>query len=115
MTYSAADMRAAYVAGWHTHKSGSLHEDDEAEDYALATWLDEPVRDAAPDDGWISVEDRLPMEGQTVLYYFKFVGVHAGRYRRDDGHNVFCGWSGFLTDDVTHWRPLPAPPKGAEK
>lgn len=56
---------------------------------------------------WISVKQRMPDEGQSVLYYFDVVGVHSGKYGGDD---VFYGASGFLTGDVTHWMPLPAAP-----
>lgn len=65
-------------------------------------------------DAWISVKDRLPGVGQRVLTF--------------DGHivNIMCvsydstkGWGtwdeddhvGFPLDLVTHWRPLPDPPK----
>lgn len=60
---------------------------------------------------WISVEDRLPEEGISVLYYFGCVGVHKGKYKKNGRSNIFYGNSGFLTDDVTHWMPLPEPPK----
>lgn len=63
---------------------------------------------------WISIKDKQPHHGQRVVYYFKEVGVHVGRYyveQDEDGfHHVFTGPSGFLTDDVTHWMPLPEPP-----
>jgi hypothetical protein len=63
---------------------------------------------------WISVKDKLPTEGQRVIYYFKMVGVHVGRYKSltdEDGvHQVFYSNAGWLTDDVTHWMPLPELP-----
>lgn len=70
---------------------------------------------------WISVEDRLPDDGQKVFYYFEPVDVHAGRFSQyvENGykHALFGGAGGFLTDDVTHWQPresgqpLPEPPE----
>lgn len=65
---------------------------------------------------WILVSERLPEEGQKVIYYFKMVGIHIGRYTKeidDEGyeHNVFYGRDGFLEDDVTHWMPFPDPPE----
>ena len=57
---------------------------------------------------WISVESRLPERGQKVLYYFDVTGVSAGQYL---GDNCFGGKLGFLCGDVTHWMPLPEPPK----
>ena len=64
---------------------------------------------------WISMKDHKPEENQRVIYYFKEVGVHIGRYRKDideEGyeHDVFHGPSGFLSDDVTHWMPTPEEP-----
>jgi len=66
---------------------------------------------------WISVEERLPEEGQNVLFYFEVTGVEVGHYTLiNDVHygkgNQFYNKGGFLTDDVTHWMPLPAPPAG---
>ena len=70
---------------------------------------------------WISVEDRLPEEGQRVIYYFKHTGISIGRYTRAQWNDpetgevvsegdMFHGPDGFLTDDVTHWMPLPDAP-----
>lgn len=63
---------------------------------------------------WIKCTDRLPDDGQAVIYYFEFVGVNRGNYDKED--NCFHGKKGWLTDDVTHWMPddgqaLPDPPK----
>lgn len=65
---------------------------------------------------WISVTDRLPTEGQRVIYYFEIVGIHIGKYKKgEDGTNIFWGPSGYLGDDVTHWMPLPPTPTGGDK
>lgn len=72
---------------------------------------------------WVSVEDRLPPyeweqnalmatqdvlaingDGQMFVGYFK-VWKYDGSYRFDDG---------FDHDDITHWMPLPQPPKENE-
>lgn len=58
---------------------------------------------------WISVTVRYPDKGQKVLYYFEPIGIATGQY--DKEYNQFYGKLGFLTDDVTHWKPLPEPPK----
>ena len=49
---------------------------------------------------WISVEDRLPPSGKEVL-----ARMHGGRYRID-----------LLpfANEVTHWQPLPKPPKDSK-
>jgi len=59
---------------------------------------------------WVPVSERLPEPGQEVVYYFEFVGCWVGQYLGDGTNNVFGGKFGFLTDDVTHWMPLPTPP-----
>jgi hypothetical protein len=67
---------------------------------------------------WISVKDRLPEENENVILY--------------DGKEVFCGdlffgklgkicwgiqacdgicYGHYNKDEVTHWMPLPKPPK----
>ena len=66
---------------------------------------------------WIDVKDRLPEEGQEVIYYFEYTGISIGIFKRqyirefDHTFNCFSGSRGFLCDDVTHWMPLPEPPK----
>ena len=53
---------------------------------------------------WIKVEDKLPLEGQAVFYYFVTCGVFAGYYAVDK--NMFwSNRSGWLIGDVTHWMP----------
>lgn len=77
---------------------------------------DSSTLDYVPRQQWISVKDRLPEEGQHVLTYVKFPEF-AG----------FCAWECHMTnvrigdgwvEDVTtsrgvitHWMPLPEPPK----
>lgn len=62
---------------------------------------------------WISVKDRLPEEGKFVLvtgnlYPNKHVGGTMAVSRRID----VTYWSGFgRTGNITHWMPLPEPPK----
>ena len=51
---------------------------------------------------WIPVADRLPDVGVEVLVYSEIVGICVDYYDGD-----LFGYS-----DVTHWMPLPEPPKG---
>jgi hypothetical protein len=61
---------------------------------------------------WIAMKDRKPRQGQRVIYYFDEVGMHIGKYRRTpDGGDCFSHGFCFLTNDVTHWMPVPKPPK----
>jgi len=63
---------------------------------------------------WISVKDRLPENDDNYLILFEY-----GRYRFNErvivgfySNNKWCvsGHSNNL-DTVTHWMPLPEPPK----
>ena len=51
---------------------------------------------------WVSVDDRLPGVGNIVLIYSETDGVCLDSYS-DDTFDYF---------DVTHWMPMPQPPKG---
>lgn len=53
-------------------------------------------------EGFISCREQMPEEGQPVYYYFELLGTFEGKYY---GDNCFGGKMGFLTDDVTHWKP----------
>lgn len=63
---------------------------------------------------WISVEERLPEEGEVVMCYHKALE-----------HPVVCQWDEsdlcWVNNDwtfgrglITHWIPLPEPPKNNE-
>ena len=58
-------------------------------------------------NGWISIKDRLPEAGSYVLVYLDF------GYGYSITTNSYIK-SGFVTceKEVTHWMPLPEPPKG---
>ena len=61
---------------------------------------------------WISVEERLPEENKNYLYYGVFLplGVKAMDMCRFDG----VRWRTSSDVEITHWMPLPAPPKEVE-
>jgi len=72
--------------------------------------------------GWVSTRDRLPNDGQNVLYYFKHVGMHLGVFNKIElpeeevGEkgvfaDCFSSENGFLCDEDMYWVPLPKPPK----
>ena len=62
---------------------------------------------------WISVKDRLPEAWKQVLIYSRhdfcesavYIGV-PGKWRVTWNHEM------LEADSVTHWMPLPQPPKG---
>ena len=59
---------------------------------------------------WISVKDRLPEEGDTVL------GWERGYYTVVERHRNgwYWGRDEWIADEggtITHWQPLPEPPE----
>lgn len=60
---------------------------------------------------WISVKDRLPEVRLIVLAYAAPTdGIHFAFRERGSENFVDCG-SGYYLNTVTHWMPLPAPPR----
>lgn len=57
---------------------------------------------------WIPVEERLPNPKQNVLAYSPKSGIAEADYA--DGFWMQYRWSSVM-DSVTHWMPLPQPPK----
>lgn len=76
---------------------------------AITAWNTRP-------NNWVSVEERLPELGDTVLAYImhdtevygRDDGFRAYRVYEYDGH--FIGMGNLCK--ATHWQPLPEPPKG---
>jgi hypothetical protein len=62
---------------------------------------------------WISVEERLPDDGDSVLIFHKSGDMFTAWYRT--WNEDWCDYNGFLVgeDEVTHWQPLPEPPEEA--
>lgn len=60
---------------------------------------------------WISVKERYPNHGDVVMICTKDNDVQVFQW-----DNVYGGWVGdrynYSTKYVTHWMPLPMPPKG---
>jgi hypothetical protein len=61
---------------------------------------------------WVSVDERLPEKGVYVWCYSKSLGMVSDCYDCDvsDEHWFKGDREEYLTD-VTHWMPLPEPPK----
>lgn len=82
--------------------------------FYLAGWND---RDK--ESGWISVKERLPEDGQTVIYRITVSTPNGKRWKLDYGEwdaneQTFFGEFFDHRDlgwDVSHWMPLPAAPK----
>ena len=61
--------------------------------------------------GWISVQDKLPPLGQTVIVYREYAW---GEVKVEQGCRDLNGWwrvYGTRTKQITHWMPLPQPPQ----
>jgi hypothetical protein len=61
---------------------------------------------------WISVKDRLPDENgfYLVATTFHSAKVRYTSYKKDTDYP----WAYFQTKEITHWMPLPEPPKESE-
>lgn len=78
------------------------------------------VIDKAPTvGGWISVKDRLPEPEEKVLIYTKTGCLKYAQYH--DEPNVVNPWYVYedqaraWTNVISHWMPLPEPPKEVGK
>ena len=75
--------------------------------------------DVQPLDRWISCKDKMPEEYKTVLVYEKDYGVMIGELEKKffDTQFFIARKSGIIlrTTEVTHWQPLPEPPKDGEQ
>lgn len=64
---------------------------------------------------WIPVTERLPEVDQPVMIFAFGKSVGEGVYRGHDGfHHVWKMYTSsgtYWDDEVTHWQPLPQPPK----
>lgn len=58
---------------------------------------------------WISVKERLPEEGERVLFFCDDVDI--GYFFKERGWHFLDGGDWFEINEVTHWMPLPEPPK----
>ena len=82
--------------------------------FEQATYLaDYLVKNGVTVQEWISVDDRFPEEKANCIVYYQ----HA--YCDNDGYWAigFCYYDGekfkfYPAYKVTHWMPLPHPPKG---
>jgi len=73
-------------------------------------------------DGWISVEDRLPtitkeiieteLDDEVPMYIVMIKGATIPTALCYDGETWHEYFDRSIVYDVTHWQPLPSPPKG---
>jgi hypothetical protein len=65
------------------------------------------------DDNWISVKDEMPSKEGTYLCHFDDGVIETFNYSFDDDvWGVVDYWNVITSSYVTHWMPMPRPPKG---
>jgi hypothetical protein len=60
---------------------------------------------------WISVDDRLPKRQENVLVASKHGFVCIASLTNNHRNNKFYDGDGLAINSITHWMPLPEPPK----
>lgn len=85
---------------------------DKGSDYISVNACINAMHEFASQSRWISCEERLPESGQCVLIYSEDGGVAEGCYVASENHYDQFRWScTYHQNDVSHWQPLPQPPK----
>lgn len=64
-----------------------------------------------PKDEWISVKDRLPVAKEMVLAYEAAFDSMSMAFRLPNTEEFINAGDYYALDAVTHWMPLPEPPK----
>jgi hypothetical protein len=57
---------------------------------------------------WINCSDRLPSENEKVLIHLKSGHIETDYISNPKDGNL---WSFVCKNEITHWMPLPEPPK----
>ena len=62
---------------------------------------------------WVSVEDRLPEDDSDVLAYLR-IGEESRIFPANYAKGMWfdCVFNTPATERITHWMPMPQPPKG---
>ncbi len=79
-------------------------------EYNTEELVDELIDHGVTVQEWISVKDRLPEDNKEVLIYCG--SYHELGWYESDNKSWRSDFLGCCTDDITHWMPLPQPPKG---
>lgn len=89
----------------------AAYEDTGLEPQEVQALADASRRPNGAAAGWISVQDKLPPLGQTVIVYREYTW---GEVKVEQGCRDLNGWwrvYGTRTKRITHWMPLPQPPQ----
>ena len=125
------DVREKLVELLKGSKLCSKRFDDQYSDGTIAIIADYRIAHGVTVQEWISVEDRLPSDEQDVLVIAHGWGgrlVYVGSYKRVEAQKswltgitnkssewLLWGWSYLKEPMVTHWMPMPHPPKEVER
>lgn len=99
--------RSALIEAFHTDIVNHMqYIDDSTVGVCISEIEEAPAVDAAPE--WISVKDRLPDSEMDILVYEKNIGPYGMSMSviSYDPKMFDPYWN-----NVTHWMPLPEPPK----
>lgn len=88
--------------------------DEFIDDPSCVEWLED--NESSNYDGWVKSSEQLPNDHQKIIFFT--AGYSSNEMRMGcfcekdqwDRHNMFIGDGYFHKQNVSHWRPLPAPP-----
>ena len=81
--------------------------------YEFANAIEQAAKAQAVQE-WISVEDNLPNRQVNVLVASKHDFLCIASLTNNHKNNKFYDGDGFAINSITHWMPLPKPPKAQE-
>lgn len=87
-----------------------------SDEYELELAYKAGIEDAKNHPNWISVEDELPPKEENVLIWSSgskeaMIGYYIGRNWQRKTNDFYSYVDDGYWHNVTHWMPLPAPPK----
>ena len=75
-------------------------------------WLKKNLHGSTLSQSWVSVEEKLPEDGQFVLCCNIDTDVYLEAHEYSSKYNTYRRYTSSCADSiVTHWQPLPSPPK----
>lgn len=101
---------------WMPHDCGNCY----ANDCHIAEVADHLIDNGVTVQEWISVKDRLPNLDEAVLVLAEYLHIKTNYYEAwslfkcESGETIWVDkyGDGHNLTEVTHWMPLPTPPKG---
>ena len=108
--------REAFEAWFESRYNASfmrflLYLDMYVDKHTQASWEAWQAAKAQAVPGWVSVEDSLPNRQVNVLVASKHNFVCIASLTNNHKNNKFYDGDSFVINSITHWMPLPKPPK----